>query len=353
MRISEDTKLDFSDVLLVPKRSELNSRSEVELCREFTFKYHSYNLTCCPIIASNMYNTGTIAMGKELAKKTMLVTLHKYYKTEELAKQDWNIIPTFGLNDYNKISEFISLDSKNNPNIQSVICIDVPNGYIPKVSNMVKKLRDKYNESILIIVGNVVTPNLTEQLILDGADIIKVGIGSGALCTTRLVTGVGYPQLSAISECADAAHGLGGHIISDGGITCIGDICKAFCAGADFVMIGSMFMGYEENEGEWLYETKANERLEYPAKKTRLNIFGMSSKTANEVFAGGLKDYRASEGRESVVKYKGPIAPFLQEIEGGLRSCGTYIGAKRIKDFPKCASFIKVNNTHNRSLENA
>lgn len=341
MRISEDVKLDFEDVLIVPKRSELNSRSEIYIKREIVGKYSRERIELTPVIASNMYNTGTFAMAKAFESRDMWVALHKYYSVEELIEflhRKRNVIITTGISDKDLEKIYYILENNEYNNF---ICVDVPNGYIPNVYKFIKKIRDKFVELPTIMVGNVVTPSITEQLILSGADIVKVGIGSGAFCSTRLVAGVGYPQLSAIVECADVAHGLGAHICSDGGIKCVGDICKAFCAGADFVMCGGMFVGYEENEGDWSTD----------GTKKYLNAFGMSSKYANEKFSGGLKDYRASEGKEKMITCKGGVRNILQEIEGGLRSCGSYIGARRLKDFPKCASFVKVNRTHNKALE--
>jgi GMP reductase len=242
------------------------------------------------------------------------------------------------------------------------ICLDVANGYTEKFENYLKYLRLEYPQAI-IMAGNVVTPEMTEQLLLSGADIVKVGIGPGSVCTTRLATGVGYPQFSAIAECKDAAHGLGGLICSDGGCRTPGDVCKAFGAGADFVMLGGMFAGTDECDGEWIHEYEDKKwsspdglgggSVEYfdKGKKKYLKFYGMSSKEAQEKYNGGQQPYRAAEGKSVTVPYKGPVDNVVQEILGGLRSACAYVGARRLKDFDKCCSFVRVNNTHNKVYE--
>lgn len=309
MRIEQDLKLEFQDVLLKPKRSTLSSRKEIVLTRHFKFRYAGIDWTGVPIISANMSSVTTLSVAHKMVEHGMLACAPKNLFLPKA-------IMSTGLNDV--ISEKAA----------NFICLDVPNGYIEKVLEKVKKLRSAHMFAILI-AGNVVTPEMTEALILAGADVVKVGIGSGAACATRLKTGVGYPQLSAVMECADAAHGLGGHIISDGGCSSVGDIVKAFAAGADFAMLGGMLAGHTENGREF---------------------YGMSSKRANDENAGGLKDYRAVEGWEIRLPDRGPIEQTLQEIEGGLRSACSYVGAKSLKDLPKCATFIRVNRILNTSL---
>jgi GMP reductase len=321
MRINTDIKLDFQDVLLQPKRSTIVSRKDINLTRNFKFLYASKaRWTGIPIISSNMSSVTTVAVAKKLAEHHMLACIPKHFTNslQSEVKSIDNCIPSIGL--HGSIYEGFKF---------LFLCLDVPNGYIEKVIDRVKKIREILKDSRAVIVGNVVTPEMTEALILAGADIVKIGIGSGSACSTRIKTGVGYPQLSAIIECADAAHGLGGHIISDGGCSTPGDIVKAFAAGADFVMIGGMLAGHEENGTEF---------------------YGMSSETANNKFAGGLKDYRAAEGLEFNLPNRGPIEKTLQDIEGGLRSACAYVGAKTLKDLPKCATFIRVNRLVNQSL---
>jgi len=219
------------------------------------------------------------------------------------------------------------------------LCVDVANGYTEMFSNFIYQLRLNFSK-LVIIAGNVVTGDMTQELILNGADIVKCGIGPGSVCTTRIQTGVGYPQLSSVIECADAAHGLGGHIIADGGCVSSGDVAKAFGGGADFVMLGGMLSGHDEGGGEYILEDDNPEPI-------GVKFYGMSSETANEKHFGGLKDYRASEGKEVIVPYRGRIDNTVQTILGGVRSSCTYVGARRIKDLTKCTTFVKVYNTHN------
>lgn len=320
MRIIDSEKLDFSDVLLVPHRSKLTSRKEVQLTREFHFKHAYGTWDGIPVVSSNMKSVTNWESASVLVNHKMLPCLPK-----NMNSTNRNYINTYGIDG---IVEF-PFDSIGHIVVPRWICLDVANGYQERFVDTVKRTRDGANTSI-IIAGNVVTPEMTEALILAGADIVKVGIGSGSACATRVVAGVGYPQLSAVIECADAAHGLGGHIMSDGGCTTPGDVAKAFCAGADFVMLGGMLANCNENSG---------------------TFYGESSKRANEENAGGLKDYRASEGFELEIPPKGSLDQVLQNIEGGLRSCGAYIGAEKLKHFPRCATFIKVRRILNESLK--
>jgi len=208
------------------------------------------------------------------------------------------------------------------------ICIDIANGYTERFFNYINKVREKHSNAI-VVAGNVCTPEATEQIILAGADIVKLGIGPGSVCITRKMTGVGYPQLSCIIECADAAHGLGGHAMSDGGCTVPGDIAKAFGAGADFVMLGGMLAGHDECEGEVENDT--------------MTFYGMSSEEAQVKYYGEKQPYRASEGKAVQVPYRGRVEDTIEEILGGLRSACTYAGAETLKSLPKCTTFVKVN----------
>ena len=221
-------------------------------------------------------------------------------------------------------------------NFIKFICIDVANGYSERFSKFIKSVREKYPTKT-IIAGNVVTADMTQELILSGADIVKVGIGPGSVCTTRIQTGVGYPQLSAVIECADAAHGLGAHIIADGGCTCPGDVAKGFGAGADFVMLGGMLAGHDEGKGK-VVKSNGNKYIEF---------YGSSSLTANKKHYGGLSDYRSSEGRIVRVKYRGKIKNTISNILGGIRSSCTYVGAPSLKQLSKCTTFVRVSNQFN------
>ncbi|MEI3354434.1 MAG: GMP reductase [Duodenibacillus massiliensis] len=253
MHIDNEPKLDFKDVLIRPKRSTLTSRSQVDITREIKFHHTREVFHAVPVIAANMDTTGTFEMARVLGSHGMMTALHKHYAPEEYIeffrslknKSDAFYSMGIGDADYRKFETVM----KAVPGEIRYVCIDVANGYTEAFVSFVKKVRDTYPD-LVIMAGNVVTGDMTEELVLAGADIVKVGIGPGSVCTTRKMTGVGYPQLSAVIECADAAHGLGGRICSDGGCTQPGDVAKAFGGGADFVMLGGMFAGHNESGGE-------------------------------------------------------------------------------------------------------
>ncbi len=347
MRIENEIKLGFKDVMIRPKRSTLKSRSQVSLARNFTFVNSKKKWTGVPIIAANMDTVGTFEMAEALAKDQIMTAVHKHYSpqewTEFLVNQPDSIYEYIALStgtgkaDEEKIKQIID----QHPKIQ-FLCIDVANGYSEHFVEFVKNARKNFPAQT-IIAGNVVTGEMVEELILAGADIIKVGIGPGSVCTTRIKTGVGYPQLSAIIECADAAHGLGGHIISDGGCKIPGDVAKAFGGGADFVMLGGMFAGHDESGGEIIEEN---------GKKFRL-FYGMSSQTAMDKHAGGVAEYRASEGKTVKVPYKGPVAETVKDILGGVRSTCTYVGAGELRELSKRTTFIRVQEQHNEVFGNS
>ncbi|XP_009202746.2 GMP reductase 1 isoform X1 [Papio anubis] len=361
-RIDADLKLDFKDVLLRPKRSSLKSRAEVDLERTFTFRNSKQTYSGIPIIVANMDTVGTFEMAAVMSQHSMFTAIHKHYSLD-----DWKLFATnhpeclqhvavssgSGQNDLEKMTSVL----KAVPQVK-FICLDVANGYSEHFVEFVKLVRAKFPEHT-IMAGNVVTGEMVEELILSGADIIKVGVGPGSVCTTRTKTGVGYPQLSAVIECADSAHGLQGHIISDGGCTCPGDVAKAFgkagpwcrgregrrkrapCtspgAGADFVMLGGMFSGHTECAGEV---------IERNGRKLKL-FYGMSSDTAMKKHAGGVAEYRASEGKTVEVPYKGDVENTILDILGGLRSTCTYVGAAKLKELSRRATFIRVTQQHN------
>ncbi len=342
MRIENEIKLGFKDVMFRPKRSTLKSRSQVELEREFTFRNSGKKWSGIPIIAANMDTVGTFEMAVALAEEKILTAVHKHYSVDEwstfLNAQPDRIYEYIALStgsgktDAAKIAEIIRL----HPKIQ-FLCIDVANGYSEHFVDFVKNAREQFPDKT-IIAGNVVTGEMVEELILAGADIIKVGIGPGSVCTTRVKTGVGYPQLSAIIECADAAHGLGGHIIGDGGCKVPGDVAKAFGGGADFVMLGGMLAGHDESGGEMLEEN---------GKKFK-KFYGMSSKTAMDKHSGGVAEYRASEGKTVKVLYKGAVSETVKDILGGVRSTCTYVGASQLKELSKRTTFIRVQEQENQ-----
>jgi len=334
MHIENEVKLDFKDVLIRPKRSALASRKEVSLNRTYQFKHSGQEWTGVPIMASNMDGVGTFKVAEALHYHRMFTCLVKSYNLT-----DWDRLYTKIGTDYLAVSTGISHNDLNKlvsileliPAIR-FICIDVANGYSEHFGDFVAEIRKKYPKHT-IIAGNVVTADMTQELILRGADIVKVGIGPGSVCTTRIQTGVGYPQLSAIIECADAAHGLGGHIIADGGCTCPGDVAKAFGAGADFVMLGSMLAGTDQGGGRVLEDNG----------KQVVEFYGMSSDTAMNKHHGGVAEYRSSEGRTVRLTYKGDINAVVKDILGGLRSTCTYVGAPTLKQLSKCTTFIRVN----------
>ena len=341
MRIEEDVKLDFKDVLIRPKRSTLSSRKDVDVSREFVFKWSGQKFKGVPVIAANMDGVGTMEMAKAFIKdgNGLTVALHKHYSIEQLTSffskhggsSVWYSIG-IAKDDQEKLKAFLkSKVQKDGKGIEK-ICIDVANGYSEQFLDFVKRIRDFVPQETTLMAGNVVTGEMVEELILSGIDVVKVGIGPGSVCTTRKMAGVGYPQLSAIIECADAAHGLGGLICGDGGITSPGDIAKAFGGGADFAMMGGMFAGHDQAEQKILQER--GEKV--------VVFYGMSSDTAMKKHLGKVAEYRASEGKTVKIPYRGDVSGALQDILGGLRSACTYVGAKRLKELSKRTTFIRV-----------
>ncbi len=342
MRIEYDIKLGFKDVMFRPKRSTLKSRSQVNLERNFKFRNSQLEWSGIPIMAANMDTVGTFEMALSLYEHDIFTTTHKHYSIAQ-----WN---NFIKNAPDDIANYIAISTgtgekdlekvkkviEANPQIK-FICVDVANGYSEHFVDFVANMHQIFPEKA-IMAGNVVTGEMVEELLLAGADIIKVGIGPGSVCTTRVKTGVGYPQLSAIIECADAAHGLGGHIIADGGCAIPGDVSKAFGAGADFVMLGGMLAGHDESGGEL---------IEREGKRYK-QFYGMSSATAMEKHAGGVANYRASEGKTVEVPYRGKVRNTILDILGGVRSTCTYVGASKLKELSKRTTFIRVAEQENK-----
>ena len=339
MRIEEEIKLDYSDVLFRPKRSTLKSRKDVDLNRKYTFKHSRSSWKGIPIIASNMDGVGEIDVAKKLSSHKLMTALTKQHDINQIGtiyKKNIffdSIALSCGTSQdsYNRLNSIL----KKYPKFK-FICIDVANGYSENFSNFVSEVRKKYPKKT-IIAGNVVTADMTQELVLSGADIVKVGIGPGSVCTTRIQTGVGYPQLSAVMECADAAHGLGAHIIADGGCTCPGDVAKGFGAGADFVMLGGMLAGHKEGGGD-IIEENGTKFIEF---------YGSSSEEANEKHYGGLANYRSSEGKKVKIQMKNSLDSTIRDILGGVRSSCTYVGASSLKQLSKCTTFVRVNNQYN------
>jgi GMP reductase len=341
MRIEQDLKLGFKDVLFRPKRSTLKSRSQVELTRDFTFKHSGRQWSGVPIIAANMDSVGSFEMAASLSKHNVMTAIHKHYTVEDWAgfvkSNDASVLNNAMVStgtseaDFQKTKDIMALTDD-----LIFICIDIANGYSEHLVEYVQKVRAEFPTKV-ISAGNVVTGDMVEELILAGADIVKVGIGPGSVCTTRVKTGVGYPQLSAIIECADAAHGLGGRIIGDGGCSCAGDVSKAFGGGADFVMLGGMLAGHEESNGEVI--EKDGEMF--------MKFYGMSSESAMAKHSGGVAKYRAAEGKTVLLPFRGPVENTIQDIMGGIRSTCTYVGAAQLKELTKRATFIRVQEQEN------
>jgi GMP reductase len=343
--IPSDPELDFNDVLILPQRSTIPSRKLTNIEREFTFRHSSRKWKGYPVIAANML-TGTFSMARKLSEFKMLTALHKHYPVEDLIKF-WtdadteeiaqnNTFYTLGIREedlakYNKFYSYVT------PNM---VCIDIANGHIEVFVDFIKRFRDNNPRSI-IMAGNVVTGSMSEELIIAGADIVKVGIGQGANCNTRKIAGVGRPQLSAVLDCADKSHGLQGRVCSDGGIVQPADMNIAFCAGADFVMIGTMFAGTDECDGETVeHEGKFHKKF-----------FGMSSNSAMETFGKGRESYKASEGRTTLIPCKGSVSDIAEELQGSTKSMLSYIGAASLKEAGRRASFVRVSNRLNTSVE--
>ena len=342
MKIDQRPQLDFKNVLIRPKRTTLNSRSEVDIERQFKFIYSKQIWKGVPIMSANMDTTGTFEVYDVLSENKMITCFNKFYSLKDFKER----MKTNPLNpDYFMISTGIQESGFSNLNDiitltkAKWICVDVANGYMKQVITYCEKLRASFPNHI-IVAGNVATREIVEELIINGkVDGVKVGIGPGSACLTRLKTGVGVPQLTAIIECADAAHGLGGFIIGDGGITCPGDMSKAFGGGADFVMVGGQFAGHDENPGKLIEDNGVKYKL----------FYGMSSEHAMKKHYGGMKQYRSSEGRVVKIKYRGPLINTIRDYLGGVRSTCTYINAKCIKYMPKCTTFLIVSqqlNTH-------
>jgi GMP reductase len=334
MHLEQTIKLDYNDVLIRPKRSALPSRAEVDIQREFVCKHSGHRYKGIPIVAANMDTVGTMEMADALAPLGLSVALHKHYGVEELVaffseRAGCAHFYSMGITkaDHDK---FVRVLARAGDAIRNV-CIDVANGYSESFVRFVESFRRDHPQ-LTVMAGNVVTGEMTEELILSGADIVKVGIGPGSVCTTRMTTGVGYPQLSAVIECADAAHGLNGLICADGGCTVPGDVAKAFGGGADFVMLGGKLARHDESAGE---------TVQRHGKRYK-RFYGMSSETAMRKHAGGVAEYRAVEGKEVLVEARGPVTATVQQILGGVRSACTYVGARRLKELTKRTTFVRV-----------
>ena len=347
MRINFDPKLNFEDVLLQPKRSTLTSRKDVDMTRKFTFRNSGKVMNFTPIFASNMDGVGTFSMAKVLQEYKMMTVITKSTTIEQWREAVGSGVRLQSVSVCTGTNKVFDEDAEDYRNMQNVlksfpdvkmITVDVANAYHQNMVEFVARVRDEFPDKV-IVAGNVVTPEMTEELIINGADVVKIGIGPGSVCTTRTMTGVGVPQFSAILECADAANGVDGHIMADGGCVHPGDIAKALGGGAHMVMIGGMLAGHIESEGEINPDTGKRE------------FYGMSSDRAREIHGRRKDGYRGNEGRVVELPDRGPVKNTVEDILGGVRSACTYIGARRLKDMPKCASFVTTNNVINRVYE--
>jgi GMP reductase len=334
MKIEQDVKLDFDDVLIKPKRSTLDSRKDVDLLREYRFLNSKTTWSGVPLIAANLDTTGTFAMGRAFAKFQAMTAIHRYYPAKDVAGfvKDGNEIGRYFITVGTTVNPLDLMEYSYSLPSDLFLCLDAANGYTINFIDALRRLREKFSRAT-IMAGNVATTEQTQELLIAGADIVKVGIGPGSVCTTRLKTGVGYPQLSAIAECADVAHGLDGHVCADGGCRWAGDVCKAFGAGADFVMVGGMISGTNECNGTWI--EKNGQRF--------FRYYGMASNEAMNKYNGGAADYRAAEGKVVEVPAKGPVENVIKDILGGLRGACSLSGARRLKDFSKCCTFVRCN----------
>jgi len=345
MRINTEPKLNFEDVLLQPKRSTLSSRRDVDMVRKFTFRNSGKVMNFTPIFASNMDGVGTFSMAKVLQEHKMMTVITKTTTLDQWKTAVGNGVRLQSVSVCTGTNRMFDSDAQDYKNMQEVlksfpdikmITVDVANAYHQNMVGFIREIREAYPDKV-IVAGNVVTPEMTEELIINGADVVKIGIGPGSVCTTRTMAGVGVPQFSAIVECSDAANGVGGHIMADGGCVYPGDIAKALGGGAHMVMIGGMLAGHDESE-----QQVVNNKIEF---------YGMSSDKAREIHGKRKDGYRANEGKLISLPYRGPVVNTLEDILGGVRSACTYIGARRLKDMPKCASFVTTNNVINRTYD--
>ena len=306
----------------------MSSRGEVNLERTHKFLWSKKEWSGIPIMSANMDTVGTPSMHTVLSKHNMVTCPARHYlknSTKEFKGKEDNICWFGGIDEIDNLKEVQS----------GFIGLDVANGYTIRFVDAVKKLREKCPDAT-IAAGNVVTADMTQELVLAGADIVKVGIGPGSVCTTRIKTGIGYPQLSAVIECADAAHGLNAHIIADGGCVSSGDIVKAFAGGADFVMIGGMLAGHDECEGK--------------VENGFMEFYGMASESAMDKH-DNHNSYRGAEGKTVKVPHRGRVDDTIKDILSGIRSACTYVGANSLRTLSKCTTFVRVNNTHNTIYE--
>ena len=327
------SQLDFRHCLIVPTRtSTIRSRSQVKTQTLVHFEKSHQDWIGTPIWTSNMDSTGTIAMYDKIHKYGLVTCFDKNINKDllendyDLDRERYSVSTGINIKDIEIIRKVIE---KYNPKF---LCVDVANGYMEKFISTVAYLKTCYPD-VIIVAGNVVTPEVIPTIGEAGADIIKLGIGSGSVCTTRIKTGIGCPQLSAILNCHETAHNCGIKIMSDGGIQNPGDICKAYAAGADFVMVGGLLAGHADTT-ENVVESNGQKFAEF---------YGMSSKEANNKYSGGMKHYKAAEGKKVLIPLKDEsITDTIEDILGGVRSCCSYLGAFNPSQIYERSNLIKV-----------
>lgn len=353
MRVIEEEQLDFDDVLIQPKCSKILSRSEVNLMREFKWydidNTKKFTMTCIPYGTTNMGTVGVCKVAEKMVKSGHIACLEKHIPYEEIEAlfsslgedEAARVIPSIGIKE--DCSTIKKLYDKFH---LKMVMVDVPNGYIPSLTARVREIHEHCRE-ICIIAGNVVDAAGAAQLMDAGVKVIKAGIGNGSVCLTRLKTGVGRPQMSTLIEVADACHQRGCYVLCDGGVNSAGDVCKAFGAGADFIISGSLFAGCDEATGDiiekqYLLDELDEDGASVIVTKKFKQYYGMSSHLAQAKHFGGVRQYSASEGREKLIPYVGPLDGVLSDIDGGLKSCCAYIGCTKMKNFSRHTTFYKV-----------
>ncbi len=363
MQIINETQYDFNDVLIKPKRSELTSRKDVNLVREFKGRWNKkIKFSTIPLILSNMDSITSTEMCRKMLENNCMVAHNKfitYEEWEELLEEnlfktslkECRLAYTIGIRKnengkYVELEQFRKLKNKY-PDIFKHLIVDVPNGYTETFADFVEMVRKEFKD-LFITAGNVCDAPTCQELLNAGCDVIKGGIGSGNCCQTRTKAGVGRPQLSTNIECGDICHQMGGYYISDGGCSIPADVCKALVGNSDIVMLGSYFAGATECEGEVVtkfIQPDFNYDGTPIIKEVKYKRFwGMSSKHAMEKHYGKMEKYRASEGREILAPCKGSVQDIINDLLGSIRSMMTYIGAKEIKDVSKRGTFYLVHN---------
>lgn len=330
--------LTFDDVLISPQFSNIKSRKDVDLTTTIS------DLTLkLPIFSAPMDTVSGPEMNEALYDHGAMGCLHRFMSIEENVKQfyesDRKAVVSVGLNDWERV-EALYADGANK------FLLDVANGAQMQVVEWVKQFRAKYKNEWLM-VGNFASYNTITDFVValnenaHYVDAWRVGIGPGAACTTRIKTGIGVPQLSAIIDCARTGY----DIVADGGIKNAGDVAKALAAGAKAVMLGSMLAGTAESPGDLI--SRPSKKQPLSCDMLMMDHFksyrGSASKESYEA-QGKSQDYISAEGESFLVPYKGPVKDVLKDIEGGLRSSFTYVGAKNLNEFQEKAIFVKITN---------